>query len=114
MKEKKILIIDDNRETCLEIRAYFDTCYKICFVNDIVTAKDQLNINSDFFCVLIDLKLDDKSELGGVEIVKHIIENQIKTNMVIDNLSSSITNSAVRRKMLIGVRKKRRSWGKPY
>lgn len=91
MKEKKILIIDDNRETCLEIRAYFDTCYKICFVNDIVTAKDQLNINSDFFCVLIDLKLDDKSELGGVEIVKHIIENQIKTNMVIFSAYSPLS-----------------------
>lgn len=89
--KKKILIIDDNRETCLEIRKYFDDHYKTYLIDDVITATEQLDINSDFFCILIDLKLDNKSDLGGIEIIKHIVKHKIKNNFIIFSAYSPLS-----------------------
>ena len=98
---KKILLVDDIKETHKEIRDYFDGDYKILYSQDVDTAINILENNDNIFCALIDLKLDYKSEYGGIDLIEYIQKNNINIKFIIFSAYSlqeeSIKNAIIKK-----------------
>lgn len=81
MEKKTILLVDDEEDTLTEVVSCFSDKFSVQTANSLSSAKQAIenyskNNNDNFYCIIIDLKVDNQSEFSGVKLIKYLQENK--------------------------------------